>query len=109
MLSLYDADKLTSIPIILSLLTMSTKYDIPVVRCGIISLLQTGYPNEPSSMYVCYPFGKESPPKDYDFQILPVALQCNAKILFPRLHYDCAIHPLDDIFDAFDKLKNFDL
>ncbi|KLO07731.1 hypothetical protein SCHPADRAFT_859791 [Schizopora paradoxa] len=97
----YRAQKPSTLPIILSLVRMSTKYDFPSIRDEVTSHLEPQYPTDlkllkvRDSAHLVLDFKEED-----DFQLLVVAEQCNVKAILPLLYLDCAALPLDDILSA---------
>lgn len=101
--SFFRAGKPTTAAIVVSLLTMSSKYDIPILRTEVIEHLESCIPTQLSQLRTCNikDLFHENNPNDgsigaFDleestFQLLAVALQTNISILLPMLYYECAI------------------
>ncbi|KLO06259.1 hypothetical protein SCHPADRAFT_1002449 [Schizopora paradoxa] len=113
LMTLYDReyhqkDKPTTLPIILALLNLGTKYDIAAIRREVIEHLSIYYPSEYENWFSDYqpPLLKEDQgtPKDANFQLLAAARRCNAGSILPMLFYSCAIEPLDKIFESMNLL-----
>ncbi|KLO06824.1 hypothetical protein SCHPADRAFT_945787 [Schizopora paradoxa] len=103
----YDVHKPTTLPIITSLLLMSTKYDIPSVRTQVIKRLENYYPNEIVKVFeiLAEALFDEDVPDDCDFQLLAVAHKCNILRLLPMLFYKCAARSLRTILKYSDNLE----
>ncbi|KLO06257.1 hypothetical protein SCHPADRAFT_946238 [Schizopora paradoxa] len=109
----HQITKPTSLPIILALLNLSTKYDIPVIRREVIQHLAIYYPSESEKWVNVHEtplFGEiYDTPKDANFQLLISARRCNAGPILPMLFYSCAIESLDTIFNHLHQLDATDL
>ncbi|KLO07723.1 hypothetical protein SCHPADRAFT_894412 [Schizopora paradoxa] len=108
LMALYDREyhqtnKPTTLPIILALLSLSTKYDIPTLRREVIDHLAIFYPSR-LTKGLRYPgtslFKKKYViPKDANFQLLAAARRYDARPILPMLFYECAVEPWDSIFE----------
>ncbi|KLO07734.1 hypothetical protein SCHPADRAFT_859799 [Schizopora paradoxa] len=105
----YSAHKPTTLPILLSLIRMSTKYNFSDIRDEVTRHLQRCYPSDLSSMerrnFDDLFVDHENEAEDYDFQLLAVAQQCNMKTILPMLYFDCAASDLDLILEASESLN----
>ncbi|KLO06826.1 hypothetical protein SCHPADRAFT_1002110 [Schizopora paradoxa] len=103
----YDVLKPTTLPIISSLLLMSTKYDIPSVRTQVIKRLENYYPNDIAKAFEtpAEVLFDDDVPDDCDFQLLAVAHRCNVRRILPMLYYKCAIRDLQFILKSSDDLE----
>ncbi|KLO07726.1 hypothetical protein SCHPADRAFT_945018 [Schizopora paradoxa] len=105
----YCVHKPTTLPIILSLLRMSAKYDFCVIRNVVTSHLELLYPNNLNGVEaralgdVFEDFNGEV--DDFDFRLLVAALQYNLKTILPMLYFDCSMAPLDYILKAAENLR----
>ncbi|KLO07727.1 hypothetical protein SCHPADRAFT_894416 [Schizopora paradoxa] len=96
--SFYCAHEPATLPVILSLIRMSTKYNFTFIQDKVTSHLKLVYPTDLESLegrsygrlFVDYN-------EEHDFQLLVVAEQCNMKAILPMLYLDCAASPMDDI------------
>ncbi|KLO07722.1 hypothetical protein SCHPADRAFT_945014 [Schizopora paradoxa] len=100
----HQINKPTTLPKILSLLALSTKYDVPAIRREVIQHLEIYYPTRPKKWSKQYdtPLFDEmhDTPKDFKFQLLAAALLFDVKRILPMLFYECAIEPWDAIFES---------
>ncbi|KLO06256.1 hypothetical protein SCHPADRAFT_695050 [Schizopora paradoxa] len=108
----HEKDKPTTLPIILALLNLSTKYDIPVIRQEVIRHLLIHFPSDQEKLDsdVDIPLFDENQetPKDVNFQLLASARRCNAGPILPMLFYTCAIEPLETIFEHITRFETED-
>ncbi|KLO07728.1 hypothetical protein SCHPADRAFT_836207 [Schizopora paradoxa] len=90
----YSAYQPTSLPIILSLLRMSTKYNYSDIRNTLARHIERAYPSDLESMESrCFEDlyeGYDNVIYDFEFQLLFAALQCNLKTILPTLYFECA-------------------
>ncbi|KLO06823.1 hypothetical protein SCHPADRAFT_945786 [Schizopora paradoxa] len=105
----YDIHKRTTLPIIVSLLSMSTKYDIPTLRTHVINQLEKYFPVHVERAIeeegTNEPLFEPGVSKDCDLQLLAVAQRCNVRRLLPMLYYKCAISKLRFILASSDNLE----
>ncbi|KLO07735.1 hypothetical protein SCHPADRAFT_945027 [Schizopora paradoxa] len=105
----YSSHKPATLPVILSLLRMSSKYNFFDVLYEVTKHLERIYPSDldgmtnrnTDSLLVDYGFETD----DYDFQLLVVAQQCNVKSLIPILYFDCATFSIDFIIRTAEALS----
>lgn len=90
---------------------MSTKYDIPAVRREVIAQLESylpsdldGWDNIQTRLYS----DPDSVPKDAEFQLLAAARKFDVQSIILVLCYECAINPLEAIFESSDLLGSED-
>ncbi len=106
-------NKPTTLPSISSLLVMTSKYDIPIIRAEVIEHLERYYPTDISqldkhsikNLFPGHVSKDSSNPDEFDFQLLAIALQSNVEILLPMLYYECADKRMADIFRLSKKFK----
>ncbi|KLO07724.1 hypothetical protein SCHPADRAFT_1001431 [Schizopora paradoxa] len=105
----YSDHKPTTLPTILSLLRMSTKYDFSRIRSEVTSHLERAYPRELDAMgernFEDLFLNYDDLSSDYDLQLLVVAEQCNLKSILPVLYLDCVTSPMDTILQASRDLR----
>ncbi len=87
-----------TLPVLESLVNMSTKYDVRTIRSEeIVEHLKPYYPDTLEAFDAL-----DEPFKDFsgdtDFRLLALARKCEALILLPVLFFFCAIKPLEKIF-----------
>lgn len=104
----YHANKPTTLPVILALLYLSTKYDIPSIWGEVKRHLELYYPSDPSK----WSRNPDTPlysdgyilPKDAGFQLLAAVRHCGPFSIMPMLCYECAVKPFYFIFRCYDIL-----
>ncbi|KLO07730.1 hypothetical protein SCHPADRAFT_881260 [Schizopora paradoxa] len=105
----YSARRPTTLPIILSLLRMSTKYNLSGIRNAVKNHLERVYPNDIEIMND-RDFGDlfedyTNITLDYEFQLLVAAQRSNLKTVIPMLYFECSTAPLDTILKAVEGLR----
>ncbi|KLO06820.1 hypothetical protein SCHPADRAFT_932844 [Schizopora paradoxa] len=122
LMALYDrnffrAGKPTTAPIVLSLLIMSSKYDVPVIQSEVIEHLKSYYVTELPQLrkceiackdLFCGSTSNDGTAIDFDaeefaFQLLDAALRMNTLTLLPAIYYECSILPLGKILSLSNK------
>ncbi|KLO06818.1 hypothetical protein SCHPADRAFT_932843, partial [Schizopora paradoxa] len=122
LMTLYDrnffrAGKRTTASIALSLLVMSSKYDVPVIRTEIIEHLKRYYSCNFTNPYelelkdlFCGSKSSDGRANNFDgeeftFLLLDAALRTSTLSLLPAIYYECAVLPLGKILSLSRKLS----
>ncbi|KLO06111.1 hypothetical protein SCHPADRAFT_946373 [Schizopora paradoxa] len=99
----YDRDNdSTPLEIIIALLLLSTKYDVPSIRSEVVKHLLRHYPTSLTDFDAVDDnahdlFGRKR--LDCHFDLLRAALKADVDILLPGLYYACTAFSISDIFD----------
>ncbi|KLO07720.1 hypothetical protein SCHPADRAFT_983228 [Schizopora paradoxa] len=104
----HQVNEPTTLPIILALLEMSTKYDFQAIRREVIqhlSLYYTTHPESAPHMRLLVFAEDQDASKDANFRLLAAARRCNVRSILPMLFYVCSIEPLDTIFEQSNQLN----
>ncbi|KLO07732.1 hypothetical protein SCHPADRAFT_909207 [Schizopora paradoxa] len=107
-LRFYSEHQPTTLPIILSLLRMSSKYNFSEIHNAITNQIESVYPNDLDSMkerdYRDLFEDYDNIADDYEFQLLAAVLQSDLRTVLPTLYFECATSQLDTILKSTESL-----
>ncbi|KLO07725.1 hypothetical protein SCHPADRAFT_945017 [Schizopora paradoxa] len=105
----YSSHRPTTLPIILSLIRMSTKYNFSGIRNAVTTHLEHVYPNDLCVMedrnFSLLFEDFNAVPDDFDLQLLVAALKYDMKSVLPMLYLECSTTSLDTILKASERLE----